>query len=321
MHRFKNILFVTSPVEHDEQSLKRAALLAQRNKAKLTVLNTIKNLPDDLEHVFDVVSVKEAEQKMLEVVREYLANWVKENIDVEIEVETDVLIGKHFIEIIRAVLKNQHDLVMKTAEGSIGFKEKLLGSTDMSLIRKCPTPVWLIKPSPFKEYKQIMAAVAPDMHEKDRDSLNDKIMQLATSLSTSEQSKVHVVHAWKMQGETTIESRAASALLSKHDVRDAVEVFRLHREKRLQEILKRNPLTNIEHEIHLVKGDPEEVVPRLAEEKEVELIIMGTIGRTGIPGFLIGNTAEDILNQVDCSVLTVKPAGFDLVSKALLALD
>lgn len=37
---------------------------------------------------------------------------------------------------------------------------------------------------------------------------------------------------------------------------------------------------------------------------------MGTVCRTGAPGLLIGNTAEKILYEVDCSVLTVKPDGF-----------
>jgi universal stress protein E len=37
---------------------------------------------------------------------------------------------------------------------------------------------------------------------------------------------------------------------------------------------------------------------------------MGTLGRAGIAGLLIGNTAEKILHQVECSVMTVKPDGF-----------
>jgi nucleotide-binding universal stress UspA family protein len=43
----------------------------------------------------------------------------------------------------------------------------------------------------------------------------------------------------------------------------------------------------------------------------IDLLVMGTVCRTGIAGFLIGNTAEEVLNQVDCSVLTVKPEGFE----------
>ena len=41
-----------------------------------------------------------------------------------------------------------------------------------------------------------------------------------------------------------------------------------------------------------------------------EEIMMGTVGRTGIPGFIMGNTAETVLNRIDCSVLAIKPEGF-----------
>ncbi|HOO52306.1 MAG TPA: universal stress protein [Alphaproteobacteria bacterium] len=39
-------------------------------------------------------------------------------------------------------------------------------------------------------------------------------------------------------------------------------------------------------------------------------MVMGTVGRTGIPGFFIGNTADSVLRQVGCSVLAIKPKGF-----------
>ena len=48
----------------------------------------------------------------------------------------------------------------------------------------------------------------------------------------------------------------------------------------------------------------------LAQKKRVELVVMGTVARTGIPGFIIGNTVETTLAAVDCSVLVVKPASF-----------
>ena len=41
-----------------------------------------------------------------------------------------------------------------------------------------------------------------------------------------------------------------------------------------------------------------------------DLVVMGTVARTGVPGFIMGNTAEMILNQIDCSVLAIKPSGF-----------
>lgn len=60
----------------------------------------------------------------------------------------------------------------------------------------------------------------------------------------------------------------------------------------------------------MVKGNPDSVIPHIAETEQVDLLVLGTICRTGIPGFFIGNTAEKILDEVDCSVLTVKPESF-----------
>jgi nucleotide-binding universal stress UspA family protein len=55
--------------------------------------------------------------------------------------------------------------------------------------------------------------------------------------------------------------------------------------------------------IHLVKGQADLVIPRLAKRHAVDLVVMGTIGRSGIPGLLIGNTAERLLNRLECSWL------------------
>ena len=66
--------------------------------------------------------------------------------------------------------------------------------------------------------------------------------------------------------------------------------------------------TNFER--HLIKGMPREVLSSFAADHEIDLVLMGTVCRTGIAGMLIGNTAEYVLQQVDCSVLAVKPDGF-----------
>ncbi len=61
---------------------------------------------------------------------------------------------------------------------------------------------------------------------------------------------------------------------------------------------------------HVIKGHAQHVVPELASELAADLVVMGTVARTGIAGLFMGNTAEDILTQLDCSVLTIKPPGF-----------
>ncbi|MCG8369996.1 MAG: universal stress protein, partial [Proteobacteria bacterium] len=61
---------------------------------------------------------------------------------------------------------------------------------------------------------------------------------------------------------------------------------------------------------HVVKGSARQVIPGFVESHDIELLVMGSVARAGIPGFLIGGTAESVLGDVDCSVLTVKPDGF-----------
>jgi nucleotide-binding universal stress UspA family protein len=83
----------------------------------------------------------------------------------------------------------------------------------------------------------------------------------------------------------------------------------LHR-KPFERLLERYALEDIQHHVHLVRGVPDSLIPQMADEKEIDLIIMGTVSRTGIAGLLIGDTAEFVLRQVQCAVLTVKPKGF-----------
>lgn len=66
----------------------------------------------------------------------------------------------------------------------------------------------------------------------------------------------------------------------------------------------------LDPQLHVIKGHAAQIVPTLARQLGADLIVMGTIARTGIAGFFMGNTAETILSAIDCSVLTVKPPGF-----------
>ena len=58
---------------------------------------------------------------------------------------------------------------------------------------------------------------------------------------------------------------------------------------------------------HLLPSDPVQPIPDFALQRGIDLIVMGTVGRTGISGFVMSNTAEKVLRLVRCSVLAVKP--------------
>lgn len=98
--------------------------------------------------------------------------------------------------------------------------------------------------------------------------------------------------------------------MSQDDVDKLVLGIRRMHESGLRDLLKNHDLRRVSHRVHILKGDPGTLIPRIAEREQVGLIVMGTVGRTGIGGVLIGNTAERVLLQIRCSVLTIKPEGF-----------
>ena len=65
-----------------------------------------------------------------------------------------------------------------------------------------------------------------------------------------------------------------------------------------------------EENTHIKEGLPEDVIQSIANELDAELVILGTIGRTGLSAALIGNTAEHVIDRLNCDVLALKPDGY-----------
>jgi nucleotide-binding universal stress UspA family protein len=165
--------------------------------------------------------------------------------------------------------------------------------------------VWLVKPGAHEDLESVLASVDPTSTEDAHVELNQSIMELGLSLAKMEKADLHVLHAWSAWGGSLLRSRMRSAEFSGY-----VGQMRSRAGKALTEFLRPYdeviPLLNR----HLLEGEPEEVIPDFVRDREIDVVVMGTVVRTGVPGFLIGNTAEMILGEVACSVLAVKPRGF-----------
>ena len=347
MQRFKNILVAVDEKTENRAVVERAVTLAQRNQARLTVVDTVGALPRQATMPLvpeppvniDIIEewlpdagrpiapeppvalseqLHEAEMPIKEAtvaIREHivegesqcLEQWVDFAQQSGVPVGGKLLYGTPFLEIIREVLRNEHDLVMITAEGRGGLKEMLFGSTTMHLMRKCPCPVWVVRPTQAERYTRILAAVDPTPPDEEQYAINIKIMDLATSLARRQQYELLVIHTWTFPSEHSLKSGYPVA--SSEVDRWVSNAQDLHR-RRLATLLAPYPLQDLKSRVYMLKGEPGNLIPMLAAKMEVGLIVMGTLSRTGVAGLFMGNTAERILRQVDCSVLTVKPDGF-----------
>ena len=72
----------------------------------------------------------------------------------------------------------------------------------------------------------------------------------------------------------------------------------------LQDVVPTDPAVTYEH--HLVTGDPASALPRFAKDNNVDMIVMGTHGRTGLTRLLMGSVAEAIVRRSSCPVVTYK---------------
>jgi len=306
MKRFKNILVVSGQAEPTNLILERAVTLAQRNGGRLTVVEAVAGLLHNISTSVLKASAHELNERFALERQKQLSQQVSSTIRGGLDSDVTVLVGTPFIEIIRTVLRNKHDLVMMTAEGYGGLRGKLFGSMALHLMRKCPCPVWIMNPVHHKPFAGILAAVDPDPLDELKHSLNEKIMDLATSLAQQEQSELHVVHVWSHWKEPFLGYTA----MPDREVAQMAQELQAQRRRELDALVREYLLKDIDCQTHFLVDDPGFAIPDLAASLRIELIVMGTVCRTGIPGVLIGNTAESVLGQVDCSVLAVKPEGF-----------
>lgn len=316
---FRDILCVVDIREDCTAALERAVTLAENNQASLTVIDVVDRMttgigmPEggpisaDLQSAMETAHAQELET-LIDPYRE------------QIPIKTKVRNGTCFLEIIRQVLSDGHDLVIKVPE-KLAWLNRLFGSDDMNLLRECPCPVWLVKPQAEKSYRRILAAVDvndayPPAELKSRHALNQQVLEMAASLALSDFAELHVVVVWHAFGESAM--GGAFMGTPEKEITAYVEQVRRRHETSLDRLMRgvthrlgQDAAEYLDPRIHLVKGLARKEIPALAKQLATDVIVMGTVARTGVPGFIMGNTAETILNQIDCSVLAIKPPGFE----------
>jgi universal stress protein E len=304
MRRFKNILVVVDAqnLTSQNEAIKRATELANENDGVLTLLHVFEEPEASIERYQDFISAEELtsvirQRKMIAL--EELVTPIK---TMGFIVGTRVVAGRGFIEIISEVLKHKYDIVIKVAE----LHGDLFNSNDIHLMRKCPCPVWLIRNS--GRSNAVLAAIDLSLQDTAQGkALNKLIMDLAISLVKRDQAQFYMLSCWKLYGENTLRNSSFLKIPEErlNDMLAGEQNENLLRQKELGQSYAID-----DKQLVLIKGSPDDVIPQFVSEKQISTVVMGTVGRTGIPGLIIGNTAEAVLHSIDSSVIAVKPDSF-----------
>lgn len=306
MKRFKNILYLINGLDGNKDTLKQALSFVKNNDAKLTVMVISHKLPENFtmyekkyESFFkeDITKKLEEVRKSLRLKNEVFNKKVKLNV-----------LSKEpaLVHIIRSVLKNKYDLVIKEPDKSKkGFK-----ALDMGLMRKCPAPVWLYKPHVELNGFNVAVTISTDFAENNNVRKNMAIEKLTLGASIAKKFKgnLFIISCWDFPFEDFLTSNPHTKV-ENSKIQDAVNDEYLKSSQTLKNVIKKSGIKS-KHKTILERGNADEIIPKFVKTKDIDLLIMGTVARTGISGFVIGNTAENILQNVNCSVLTLKPKGF-----------
>jgi len=306
---FKDVLVVVEPGPRSDSAVQRARALALHGGARLTLFGVVRDIPGSARVVTGTLPPDEFQGQVVADLQATIATAVADLRQAGIEVNSTLAVGRPFIEVIRKVLRDGHDLVIQAAEGRVGLRERLFGSLSLHLMRNCPCPVWVVKADGPPRYARILAAVdiGEEFQLSGRSSLNPVIVEYAAALARMDGGELHVVQAWSLYQEGYMQARGG---LDDRALRKLRRETRDYYEQQLRAFVARQDLGGIRAHEHVVHGDAPRMINHLVRKERFDLLVMGTLSRTGLAGLLIGNTAEKVLNTVGCSVLTVKPEGF-----------
>lgn len=301
---YKRILVATDFSPHADAALQQAIWLARKSGAKIVLAHTLPDLRQALigtsyEARMDLVYgegdliQRELRQESDARMRALVAQLGVTDVDIQFE----TLIGEPFAELTHAVQAEGYDLVLAGTRGLAAWEKFFIGSTAKQLIRTCPADVWIVKAEHVGAPKVVLAVT-------DFSAASLKAAQRGLWLAQQSEAAFHVLHI--------IDAKDAPDELLKRlpegsSVRQAIKD---EAKRRLDDFLNALQVDRALVQEHLSLGTPWQETKRMAEQLRADVIAIGTVGRSGIQGMLLGNTAERVLNNCDCSILTVKPDGY-----------
>ena len=304
MAKYQNLLVAIDPNQDDQPALRRAVYLVQRNGGRITAFLSIY----DFSYEMTTLLSPNERTSMRQGVISQRSAWIKEQcryyLDAGVPIDIKVVWhNRPFEAIIQEVISGKYDLLLKMAHQHDRLESVIFTPTDWHLLRKCPCPVWMVKDQPWPQHGTALVAVNLSSEEPYHDPLNIKLVKESLELAEHvDHTSLHLVGAYPV---TPINIAIELPDFDPSIYNDAIRGQHLLAMKAL-----RQKFGMKEECTHVEKGLPEEVIPDVADHLNAGVVVLGTLGRTGISAAFIGNTAEHVIDHLKCDLLAIKPDGF-----------
>ena len=259
------ILVIVDPTTTTQPAFARALHSAQLTGARLHLYTCIEES--------GARETDEAQQQTcMKAQKKLIASAEEHGIDASGEVE----IGRNWCQqVVSAAARCTASMVFKSTRDHSDVDREMRQTSDWTLLRLSPCPVLLVKDFHDWKNRRVLAAINTRSKDVAHIKLNNQIISFAQQFSEAYGADPHFVNAYSDSNQVPDIDQLA----------DACGV-------------------PCEH-VHVVEGGAADVIAGMAADIDADLIIIGTVGRAGLKGTVVGNTSERILDHTDSDVLVL----------------
>jgi len=298
-----NLLIYADARPETELALNEGLRLATHSGGRLSALDVVKYEPVRSQGIS--AEFQDDLSRLIQEQRYEQLHDQLERLPTSRPVDIEVICGNPAFELIRRAHRGRHDLVVKAARGRDSKHTTSFGTTALHLVRKSPVPVLIVSADrKLLECPAVLCAIELEDSHASQNHVRD-LLRSARALAEVHDAPLHVVHVID-----TGRLAAYHAFLSPDVFARFVEGRRAALESELEFALS-GGLSGLKSvHAHLLEGDPADTIVDLVDQLNISHLVLGSVGHNE-PGFFIGNVAEDVLSRAACSVLTLKPTGFE----------
>ena len=291
MGPLKHILLASDGSESSEGAVKEAIYLAKSCVAKLSVIYVLETNPE-----FETEGLKFVE-KMEHAAREHLELIRKEAAAQNVEVEAIVRrTDQPYKAIVEEAAKMKSDVIVMGRRGRTGLEKMLMGSVAAKVIGYAPCKVLVVPRFAMISCKNILIAT---------DGSKYSVAAATEAIGIAKRCKSNLIII------TVVHTEALSSMSpdtgytqSQQEVIERQELQRA--ERNISGVKELAEKEGIHAEGVISEGRPYEAIAKAALEKNIDLIVIGSHGRTGVSKFLMGSVTERVIGHAESAVLVVK---------------
>ena len=310
MKQVTHLLAIADPSANLQPAASKAALLAARSSANLTLFVSDYDQHLSGERFFDSSALQRTRQHLIDRHRQRLqevADTVRAEVPgaAELNISVDARWDNPRDEaILRKAAECEADWIVKDTHFHGLLHRTVFSNTDWELIRGSDKPLMLVKPTRWKDRPVIVVAVDPT-HERARPAQLDlRLLETAADLTGTLDGELHIFHACDVAAAYAVSADSIAFPVSTPANGLADNLRQLHHDA-FDELLDQWK-TDVSYQKHFVEAETRDAMLTLVEELDADIVVMGAVSRNALQRVFLGSTAERVLDHLPCDLVVVK---------------